>query len=539
MKLLNEEQLLDPAFRAKVLKEIKSPWNIARKNESNKRQEVYKDKTVKYVMLKLKRELKLADTLTLIENRASNISICKKIINKIGRVYAQPPKRETGNEKSDLQIEELAKLLNFNTKQKKVDRLTRLHKNCMPWFYPEAIGDGTYRLCQKVLNPSQFDVIPKANNPLEPGCVILNDFRDSRDFQIPIGSGPQVTALEGSRVRSETDPTIAVGANAIDADENKIFIWWSNKYHFTTDNKGNIIKAASPEDYLNPIEIIPGVSSAEDQDESYWADGGEDLVDGAILINTMITDRNAILFIQGWGQMVITGTKIPDEFIAGPHHAMVLRYDKDKGEEKPEVSFVTSGAPLADWMSTIEQTVALLLSTNNLSPSTVAGKLDPNQLASGIAMLIDRSDSTDSITDKQTEFYWIELKEWEIIKRFQNLYSKLNILSQEFKAVGPIAEDVRVQVKFPEDSGEIVSRSDDLDNKKKEKEIGVSSVIDLIMKENPGMNRQDAEKRALEIKDDNEKFGAAPPKIEDPNAGKPGEDPLKNNPPPDEKPKGE
>jgi hypothetical protein len=492
MKLLNEDQLLDKEFRIKVIKEIQSDVNRARKNEMRKRHEVYKDNTVKYVMLKLKREIKKDETLVLMENRASNISIAKKIINKLGRVYSGGEvKRETGKTLTDIQVTELAKLMNFDQKQKKADRFARLFKNCLAWIYPDEVRPGEYRLCQKIFAPWQYDVLENPNEPEEASAIILSDYVDQSVLALHLAGGPQVSQLEGE--------SIAVSSDA--SKHCETFIWWSNKYHFTTDDKGVVIGIGklTPPDLLNPIGVIPGITIAEDQDGSYWADGGQDLVDGSILVNTIITDMNAITFMQGWGQMVITGTHVPEEYNVGPHHALVLRHDPKKDEAAPTVTMVTANPPLADWRASVEQYVALLLSTNNLSPATVAAKLDATNFASGIAMLIDRSESTDSIQDKQTEFYWIEMKEWEVIKRWHNLFYDRKILTKDFADVGRLPEDLRVTPKFSDDTSEIMPQSEKLDNMKKRKELGIVTQLDLIMKDNPGLTKEEAEKKLQEI----------------------------------------
>lgn len=528
MKLLNEDQLLIKEFRVQVIKEIRSDWNKARKTEAKKRHEVYKDNTVKYVMEKLKREIKKAETLSLMENRASNISIGKKIINKLGRVYSGGGiKRETGNELSDIQVQEIAKLMNFDQKMKKADRYTRLFKNCLPWIYPDYVKDGEYRLCQKVYSPWQFDVLESPNEPEEAAAVILSDFVDRSIFSsLVLNQGPQVTHLEGT-VQRPTDTTIATSTSAIPESDCETFIWWSDKYHFTTDEKGDFIGVGTitPPDYSNPIGIIPGVTCSEDQDGSYWADGGQDLVDGSILINTMITDMNAIAFMQGWGQMVITGTHLPQEYMVGPHHALILPHDPKKDEAQPEVKMVSANPPLAEWRASIEQAVALLLSTNNLSPTTIAAKLDVANFPSGIAMLIDRSESTDSIQDKQTEFYWVEMKEWEIIKRWHNLYYDRKLLVQEFSDIGSLPDDLRVTVKFPNDASEVLSQADRLNNMKLKKDLGIVSQLDLIMEENPGMTKEEAMVKSEEIKKSaptDIQSGLVDQKLNDPNLNKNG-----------------
>lgn len=504
MKLLNEDQLLDKKFRAAVIEDIKSSANQARRQEARKRSEVDQDNTVKYVMEKLQREGMAGETLAIMENRAANISICKKIINKLARVYAGSVSRTTsdGGKKTEEQIASIAKLLNFTRSQKNADRLTRLHKTCMTWIYPEAIGDGTYKYCVKVYDPSQYDIIESPTDPEKPAAVIFSDYVDQAALALPLGGGPQVTNLEGVRPYQKETAMVSAGPNAVDVNQKQTFIWWSDRYHFTTDDKGEYIGVGSitPEDLTNPIGMIPGVTSAENQNGRYWATGGQDIVDGAILINTMLTDRNAIMFMQGWGQMVITGQHIPDTFTVGPNHALVLKYDSNKDEAKPEVTVVNSNPPLAEWANGIAQYLAMLLSTNGLSVRSVAVSSDMAQFPSGLAMLIDKSELTESIEDNQQDFYWIEMKEWEVIKRYHNLLHARKLLTADFMLVGALPEKMIVTPKFEAQKTEVVTESERLANMKAKKEIGIVSQLDLIMEENPGMSKEDAQKKLTEIK---------------------------------------
>lgn len=502
MKLFNEDFVLNKEFRVRVIDEINSDSNRARKQEAKKRYEVYKDNTVKYVMLKLRRELKNADTLTLMENRASNISIGRKIINKLARVYQVPPGRETGNPETNRQVSELSALLNFNSKQKKLDRFTRLFRTCMVWFYPDRVNDSEYRLCQKILGPHQYDVLSSPNDPEEAACVVLSEFIEDANQTVLVGGGPQVTHLES--YRQDVAPSyINQGATVSrPTEKSKVYIWWTEKYHFTTDEKGEYIGVGTltPEDKLNPIGVIPGVTSAQEQDGEYWAEGGQDIVDGSILVNTLLTDKNAILFMQGWGQLVITGKNIPQEFAVGPHKALVLTYDEAKGDPQPSVTSVSSNPPVADWRESIKQYVALLLSTNNLSPRTVSSTAEGSELPSGLAMLIDRSEATDSIEDSQAEFYWVELKEWEIIKRYFNLYHSKRLLTKDFMDIGALPEDMAVTPKFKTRVDEVRTEKDHLETLRMKKDLGLVDLIDMIMETNPGLTKEEAEKRALELK---------------------------------------
>lgn len=500
MKLYSQDQLLNAKVRKQIIDEITDPSNQARKEEAKKRYEVFKDKTIKYVLKKLQNEGLLPDTLQLMSNRAANVSICRKVILKKAKCYQDGVIREAGSDDLNQKVSYLAMLLGFDSKKKKADRYLHLLKNCMPWFVPEHVGEGKFIIRMKVMGSWQYDAVENIKDPDCPIAVVLSDFYSAAQAAT-FRSGPNQVNANDAASTTIGHTSIADGPEVSNPTEPDCFIFWTDKYHFTCNRKGEYIPALTPEDILNPIQTLPGVPMAKDRDDTFWATGGEDLVDGSILVNTLLTDMFAIQFMQGWGQMVITGPKgsIPDVMAGGPHRAITMTYDAKKGEKAPTVQMVSANPPTGDWMRSIEQYVALLLSTNNLSPGAISGKLDAQTMASGIALLIERSESSEDITDAQADMSKAERKEWKIYAKWHNLYQSRNSLDAEFAVVGKLPDDLDVTAKFTP-SGEVVTEKERLENMKVKKELGLVRQVELLMQENPGMTEEEAEEKLLKIK---------------------------------------
>jgi len=225
-------------------------------------------------------------------------------------------------------------------------------------------------------------------------------------------------------------------------------------------------------------------------------DGGDDLIDGSILINQVITDQFAIANVQGWGQMVITGKGIPPVIKGGPHKALIFEQDS-KDDPEVKVQYVSSNPPLDVWMQMIEQYTALLLSTNNLSARNIAGKLDATSFPSGIADLIERSESIESVEDRQRMFKDAEPNIWEIIKLWMDLYSQKGILSESFTTIGTF-NDSNVKVIF-DDPKPTMTEEEKLSNIKLRKELGINTEIELLMIDDPELKKEDADEKLKKI----------------------------------------
>lgn len=514
IKLNSEEQILNLEYRKLVIEDIISGENVQRKKEHLRRQDIYKDHTVKWVVEKLAKEGLQAETIALMTNRAANVSVCRKIIDKLAQTYLGNVRRETEVKDAELQIKMLEDALEFNEKQKKSDRWLELHRNCITQVVPvmnqrESSGlvKPLYDIKMRIFSPAQYDVLAWSNNPEQAACIILSEFVEQSQINV--------------KTTDKTNRSTNIQVGDRQSKDYREFIWWSDKFHFTTDIEGQIVKEKSPEDFLNQIQIMPFSVLNDDQDGHFWAQGGADLIDGSILINTMLTDINSIAYMQGWGQTVITGGEsLPQKFTVGPHHALILTYDKDN-DPKPEVSIVSPNPPIESWLRLIEQYVALLLSTNNLSPSNVSMRLDPANFPSGVAMMIEQAQSTEAILDKQNYFTDREQEIWSLVFKWMDLLSSSDQLTNEFAQIGVLPVDTQVQVKF-EFSKAPMSEKERLELLKLRQELGLNTELDLIMLDNPDLSEEQAEQKLLEIKQGGlNKIAAtmqasfkAPPKLE-------------------------
>lgn len=508
MKIYSDRQILDFEFRVKVIKEIQESENVQRKLEALKRYDIYKDNTKKWVIEKLKNEGLHDATIELMANRSANVSICKKVINKMSRAYLGGVSRETDSEAQKLQLDELARSLNFNNSQKKADRFLNLYKNTAEAVLPQLdedlysqTGEKKYTLKVKVFSPWQYDVLECAQDRELAKVVILSDYVERFQKSLPYVMNQRHSNMQ-SAYGDGHDQTIANSPEDANVDKSREFIWWSDNYHFTTDAKGRIIPEKSPDDLLNPIGMIPIVTISDDQDGQFWSRGGEDLIEGSILVNTLLTDMFSIAYMQGWGQMVITGSDaLPNSFQTGPHRALLLKYNKDE-DAKPEVSIASANPPLDSWMKAIEQYVALLLSTNNLAPSNIAMRLDANTFPSGIAMMIEQSESTDNVQDRQEMFKHVERKLWKIALKWLDVLG-VN-LDAQFQEIGSVDPDMAINIKFHAVRPP-VSEQDQLNILKLRKELGLDTMMDLMLKDNPDMTQEEAEQKLLKIME--EKMG--------------------------------
>ena len=513
-----EGQLLDAAKRKEIIQEIESSYNKNRKAESYRRHKCYKDSTKDYVIDHL---LKQFDPVTVQEMTyaISNISILKKVVSKLARVYSNGVDRtiqddETANEK----LEQIEKKLNVTSAMKKADRYLRLHNNVDVFVKPFPIysPDGAvikWGVGLEVLPPHHYDVICNEFNRSEPLAVVLSDYEPqavgqatlearAADYRVSSLAKPQ-GPINGP-VSSNVVPTSTTPSHVAPMPTKKTYIFWSKNYHFTCDENGEIIGNEKNQENVNPLKVFNHILFARENDGTYWSESGDALTDGAILINSVLSHTNNVGITQSYGQFYATGSKIPRQIKLGMTHSIIVEYDKDE-QAKPELGFLNANPQLDSLRSLIEMFTALYLTTNNLSTSGVATQLSgSSSAASGVALIIDKAESLEDVQDQRQVFLDKEPSLFVAINAALVAYQTQ--LDDSFKDLAlPQGFEESLTVKFF-DPTPIMSEDEKLKNLSSRIELGLESMVTAIMKDDMSMSREQAEAKLKAIIQDRIKY---------------------------------
>lgn len=485
MRQFNEEDILDETFRGKIIKEIQGPENQQRKADSFKRWEIYKDRVKKYILEKLQQELD-PETLIEVESRTSTINVFKKVVNKKSRIYKVSPNRKVIQEKGDdEQLQKLINCLNLDSEMKKVNRYTVAFKNCLVYVKPILDKDG-YRYKIVVLAPHEFDVIEDPQDKTVPRVIILSEYDSDITYSNESASDRTGKGLR-TNFRDGDNKDQVIADSPSDGDKTQ-FIWWSDNYHFTTNEAGMI--EGEKQDIDNPIKRLPFVSFADCQDNDFWAVGGEDLIDGAMLVGMLLTDLYFIAKVQGMGLFYYFGKGAPKNFKVGPNKALTA--EVAEGDPTPQVGFASANPPLDQHMAMIEQFLALLLTTNDLAVNAIAGQLNAATATSGIHEIIQNSEPVNALEDEQEQYKDKEPEILEIAARWQNVYLNTKEgLTPKFKDIGKMPDETSYVLSFPSPKPMLSEKEQaEIDNLKIAQ--GIKNKIDLMLDENPDLDRDQA-----------------------------------------------
>lgn len=516
-RIKREDEILDPNLRKQILDEIRGPENSRRKYEAYKAHQVYRDQSYRFVLEDLLKQFDM-QTVREMSYALSNISISRKVVDKLARVYAYGAEREiSGDDLATNALQTLAVELDANTQMKQANRFLKLHKNTALYIkpYPVVQKDGSekFNIKMEVLAPYFYDVVENHYDRTKPMVWIMSDYRpdDGLSYSAaPAAEGRTANTSSVSTAKGDgIDQTIADSPDDSGYDRQlreQRYIWWSDSFHFTTDGVGDIVSGSGEagQDLENPFGKAPVINFAIDQDGEFWAQGGADLTKGSILINSMITNVLHVGIVQGYGQFYAIGKKLPHNIKVGPTQAIIL--DQGEDDPKPEIGFVSANPQLSELKELIEFYAALLISTNNLSTSGFKTSLEGGtSFPSGIAVMLDKAESIEDVDDQRQIFVDKEPLIWDAIRRQLDYYN--DDLVEELKGL-VIPEGFDLSLRFKENQS-ITSEADRLANMEKRKELGIASMIDLIKADNPGITTEQAEERLQRILEEKIRFTAS------------------------------
>jgi hypothetical protein len=190
------------------------------------------------------------------------------------------------------------------------------------------------------------------------------------------------------------------------------------------------------------------------------------------------------------------GKNLPRNIKIGPSKAILMEYQE--GEPAPELGFATASPQIDALRGLVESYIALLLTTNNLSTSSVSSSLNGQSAApSGIAMVIDKAESMEDVNDQRQIFIDNEPAIWRKINKWLAVYGDAMVDGLRGLSLPENFEDGFV-IHFNE-APVILSEAEKLANLKARKELGLDTMIDLVMKDNPSFSYEQAEEKLKQI----------------------------------------
>lgn len=424
----------------RTLQQVSSNEEKSRRAYALRRHKIYRDGGREFLIEALKAEFEVN---SIDEFRLCPFNFLKKIVQK-KQLYKSPPIRTTALDSDQALVDFYTSELAVDVMMRKANEYYNLHSNTALYVYPKDDF-----LSFKVVPPHLYSIIPHDVDRTKVLVWIFNNFAQEADVIAQTDLMP-ATGVSGFE-RNRRGVNKAVDSGEIVVDEGHRFIIWSDDAQATITDKGGLVwldPEKGEEQFINPIGVAPVVHLQKDTDNEAWAQQGEDAADISLLLQRMWTDLATIIKHQGFGQMVVISEEPPKKLTIGINKTLWLR--RFEGKEPPSVQYITSDSRISEIKETLRDMLFLLLTTNDINPSSV-GKADGGSaFNSGIQALLEMSDAIEAMKMDQPAHRDAEKDLWNVIALWHNWMYDTGLLREDARSLGRFSNDFEMNVSYPE-----------------------------------------------------------------------------------------
>ena len=374
-----------------------------------------------------------------------NVNITKRVIDRISLVYMTPPVRLYSNEDTPDYFVEK------DLKLQRLERMTNLLDGVLvkPCWRIKENGEGCIEYDIIMDYEPLFDT-----DPLKPYAIVY---------------------------------PIAQKASVLDTTPEQ-FVYWDAENTFVFDKNGKQYTTDDNPDMVNPYGVLPFVECFRDgKPETDYLDtnASRDLIQTNLAINVAETNKNANIMFQSFGYLFVNGAGIDkDTMQIGQDKINYLGVDGSISIVSPP-----NAVPALD--ESIQSSYKMLAQNYHLPTSFVEG----TTAASGVALKMRNLELTDNRKSDVIRWRDIEYKLFDL--------ERLIIAVEQGKDAGDL-EDVDYS-----ESIEVLNDQEQRDKWEWELSKGLIDLADILMQQNPDLDRAEAEAE-LELRKKVEEVKEAP-----------------------------
>lgn len=429
---------------------------------------------LQYIMDDLKKQLSPQSYET-IKHRISPINMLKRVMDKKSRIYSGGVVREVqnGSETDNELLSFYIESMNLKSTMPLSNVMFNLHKGNSLEPYINSKMQPKLR----VLPFDRFLVL--GLDPVEPERVT--------HFVKCMGSYKDVARAYNLMYKE-----------SFNSDMKVYYVYTESEFIIIT-NKGEIqyelMNILGNDIGVNPLGVLPQVYINKSQIE-VMPTQDTDVLRMTKLIPVLLSDLNFAVMFQSFSVVYGVDLSISNlEF--SPSAFWDLKSDPASNKE-PKVGVIKPEVEIQTVMNFIMSQIALWLQSQNIRPGAT-GEASPEQFASGIAKIVDESDTSED--RKQQVNYYIDAEKnlWDLIMHHYHPYWVANGMIDTKLLFTPTAT---VSVTFPEQKPEI-ARTVVLDEQIKELEANLTTTKRALMKLNPDLSNDQIEELMDEIEEEN------------------------------------
>lgn len=386
--------------------------------------------------------------------RVAPINLFRKINDKVSSLYTEDPMRRTELESDQELVDEYTEEVSVNTFMEDLNKAYNAYK----WSVIELYEDEGLK--PRVLPSHQF--LPYGNdpkNPLKVTAIIK--------FMGEMVKEPEVSGLKRRKTCK------------------KYWVYSADEF-MAIDSDGKLVEEDMVEtEGINPYGVLPFVFVSKSRYLLVPKPDKDDLK-LSILFPVLLTDLNfAAKFLA---HSIFYGIDIDsDNLKLSPDAVWIFKSDEEG--KKPEIGTIKPEVSIQDVLTLAKEQIAAWLDTKNIKAGNV-GDVSAGSAASGIAKIIDESDTSRERKKQEKFFKQVELQFWRVLATMHNELVKAKRIKNMKSFSEP--KDLVVNVKYVEQKP-LQSRLDVITELKTERDAGFVSTETAIKQLNPDMTDEEIE----------------------------------------------
>jgi hypothetical protein len=412
--------LLDVDERKRIISEIQSAENKARKLREQRKFDIYRKRQAPYVLERLQDEFDASTVQNM--RKVLSINPCKRIVDEQASLYVDEPNRHW-TDASDAEGKVLDEIYNVgmvNPQLRLANRYYKLHGQSCLYVLPK---DGKLRV--RALTVKDYDVIPDADDSEKAFAYVLNVF----DYDAAKTVASQLAASRSDVQYNQNDNRNQTIADANDKKaQAQRYVFWTKDMHFTCNGRGEIVSESFQADdgstspvQPNPIGRLPFIDIANEKDFNFFVNLGSDVAEFVVDFLTQLSDLANTCRFQNYSQAIVYSAEQPKNMRVGPNSVIWLKLDPNaEGAAQPKFAFESPSPDIMGSLEFLNVQLKMFLSSAGLNPGTVSGKNEMEKFMSGIDHLLANLDKFKASKEDMDIFRRVECELFDVLKAWHD-----------------------------------------------------------------------------------------------------------------------
>lgn len=424
--------------------------------------DIYEGYLVEYVLKDLKKQLS-PQSFDQIQHRVAPINVLKRVVDKLSKIYADPPARSllVENEIDQDLFHDYSKELDINTYMQIGNEFFNLFKSCA--------------------------IEPFVNNRKPALRIIPSD-------RFLVWSNDSIDPVSPTHFIKFMGKKTVINAAGNKESRTVYYIYTKDEFLPITE-KGEILFSILNEinnpNGINPVGKFP-VTYINRSRHNLIPQIDTDILRMTKLFPVLLTDLNFAVMYQAFS--IIYGIDVDNKNISMSPNAFWSFKSDPTTQTKPEVGVIKPQVDITQVMGFILGQLAFWLQSKNIRPGSV-GTTTPETFASGVSKVVDEMDTYEERQKQVPYFRSGESALWDLIMHgYHPFWVKEGMIDEtrEFQS------DQSVDLDFPPQRP-LVKRIDTLTDIEKEITLRLTTRKESIQRLNPNMTEQEVDDFILQI----------------------------------------